>query len=85
MALGRPGGDARRIGRPPGRSRRGGCGFLIHLVADATHPDADGLRPVIGRIGGHRLERFVGPPGPAPADPEAIRGDGGCWVRLRFV
>jgi hypothetical protein len=43
------------------------------------------VRPMTGRIGGHRLERFVGPPGPAPADPEAIRTDGGCWVRLRLV
>jgi hypothetical protein len=54
------------------------------MVADAAHLNAGEVRPVTGRIGGHLLERFVGPPGPAPADPEAIRTDGGCWVRLRF-
>jgi hypothetical protein len=55
------------------------------MVADAVHLVAGDVRPVSGRIGGHRFERFVGPPGPAPADPEAIRTDGGCWVRLRLV
>jgi hypothetical protein len=40
---------------------------------------------VIGRIGGHRFERFIWPPGPALADPEAIRTDGRYWVKLRFV
>jgi hypothetical protein len=60
------------IGRPTPRS--------VGLVADAFHVEASGVRPVPGRIGGHRFERFVGPPGPAPADPEAIRTDGGCWM-----
>jgi hypothetical protein len=55
------------------------------VVADADHRDAGAVRPVTGRIGGHRSERFVWPPGPAPADPEAIRTDGGCWIRLRFA
>jgi hypothetical protein len=55
------------------------------VVADAVHLDAGGVRPVAGRIGGHRFERVVGPPGPSPADPEAIRADGGCWMKLRFV
>ena len=71
-----------------------GCCFLANrrprswslgVVADAVHLDAGEVRPVTGRIGGDRFERFVGPPGPAPADPEAIRTDGGCWVRLGFV
>jgi hypothetical protein len=55
------------------------------VVADADHLDAGEVPPVTGRINGHRFERFVWPPGPAPADPEAIRTDGGCWVRLRLV
>jgi hypothetical protein len=55
------------------------------LIADAAHLDASGVRPVTGRIGGRRFERFVGPPGPAPADSEAIRTDGGYWIKLRFV
>jgi hypothetical protein len=55
------------------------------VVVDAVHLDAVEVRPVTGRIGGNRFERFFGPPGPAPADPEAIRTDGGCWIRLRFV
>jgi hypothetical protein len=55
------------------------------MVADAAHLGAGAVRPVTGRINGHRFELFVWPPGPAPADPEAIRTDGGCWVRLRFV
>jgi hypothetical protein len=65
------------IGRPRSLS--------VDLVADAVHLDAGDVRPVTGRIGGHRFERFVGPPGPAPADPEAIRTDGGCWIKLRFA
>jgi hypothetical protein len=36
-------------------------------------------------MGGDRFERFVWPPGPAPADSEAIQTDGGCWIKLRFV
>jgi hypothetical protein len=40
--------------------------------------DAGEVGLVPGRIGGHRFERSVGPPGPAPADPEVIRMDGGC-------
>jgi hypothetical protein len=55
------------------------------LVANAAHLDGGGVRLVTGRIGGHRFERFVGPPGPAPADPEAVRTNGGCWIGLRFV
>jgi hypothetical protein len=58
---------------------------VVGVVADAVRLNAGEVRPVTGRINGPRLERFVGPPGPAPADPEAIRTDGGCWVRLRFV
>lgn len=55
-------------------------------MADATHLDAGGVRPVTGPIGGYRFERFVGPPGPGPADPEAVsRPTGGCWVRLRLM
>jgi hypothetical protein len=54
-------------------------------MADAARLDAGAVRSVTGRINGHRFERFVWPPGPAPADPEAIRTDGGCWVGLRFV
>jgi hypothetical protein len=42
-------------------------------MADAVRLDAGAARPVTGRIGGPRFERFVGPPGPAPAEPEAIR------------
>jgi hypothetical protein len=48
------------------------------VVANASHLDAGEVRPLTGRIGGHRFERFVGPPGPPPADPEAIRTGGGC-------
>ena len=43
------------------------------------------VRPVTGRINGHRFELFVWPPGPAPADPEAVGTDGVCWIGLRFV
>jgi hypothetical protein len=70
------------------RGDRGGAGRLAVVflwVADAVHAGAGDVVPVTGRLGGHRFERFVGPPGPAPADPEAIRTDGGCWVRLRLV
>jgi hypothetical protein len=42
-------------------------------MANAAHLDASGVRPVPDRRGGHRFERFVWPPGPAVADPEAIR------------
>ena len=55
------------------------------MVVDAAYLDAGDVRPVTGRIGGHLFERFVGPPGPATADPEAIRTDGGCWIKLRLV
>jgi hypothetical protein len=55
------------------------------MVAGADRPDACDVRPVTGRIGGHRFEVFVWPPGPAPADPEAIRTGGGCWIKLWFV
>jgi hypothetical protein len=55
------------------------------VVADADHLEAGEVRPVVGRVGGHRFERFVGPPGPAPADPEAVRTNVGCWIGLRFV
>jgi hypothetical protein len=58
---------------------------VVGVVADAAQVDPGVVRPLTGRIGGHRFELFVWPPGPAPADPEAIRTDGGCWVRLRFV
>jgi hypothetical protein len=51
--------------------------------ADAAHLSAGDVRPVTGRIGGHRFERFVWPPGPAPSGPEAIRTDGGCWIKFR--
>jgi hypothetical protein len=57
----------------------------IGVVADAAHLDAGDVRPVTGRIGGHRFERIVGPPDPPPADPEAIQTDGGCWIKLRLV
>jgi hypothetical protein len=40
----------------------------VVVVADAVHLDAGEERSVTGRIGGHRLERFIWPPGPAPAD-----------------
>jgi hypothetical protein len=49
------------------------------VVADAVHLDAGVVRPVTCRIGGHRFERFVWPPGSVPADPGAIRTDGGWW------
>jgi hypothetical protein len=55
------------------------------VVADADHLEAGAVRPVTGQNGGHRFERFVGPPGLVPADPEAIRAEGWCWIRLRFV
>ena len=55
------------------------------MVVDAAHLDAGDVHAVTGRIGGHRFERIVGPPGPRPADPEAIQTDGGCWIKLRFV
>jgi hypothetical protein len=49
-----------------------------------VHAAAD-VRPMTSRIGGHRFERIVRPPGPPPADPEAIQTDGECWIKLRFV
>ena len=55
------------------------------MVADAAHLNAGEVRPVTGRIGGHRFEWFVWPPGPAAADREAIRTDGGCWIEQWFV
>jgi hypothetical protein len=55
------------------------------VVVDAAHLDASAVRPMTGRIGGHRFERIVRPPGPRPADPEAIQTDGGCWIKLRLV
>ena len=55
------------------------------MVVDAAYLDAGDVRPVTGRIGGHRFERIVGPPDPPPADPEAIQTDGGCWIKLRLV
>jgi hypothetical protein len=55
------------------------------MVADAAHLGAGDVRPVTGRIGGQRFERFAWPAVPPAADPEVIRTDGGCWVRLRFV
>jgi hypothetical protein len=48
-------------------------------MADADHLEAGEVRAVTGRIGGHWFERFVGPPGPAVADPGLMRTDGGCW------
>lgn len=68
-----------------GGTQEAGPGVLrvIDEVADETH--SAGVRPVTGRIGGHRFEGFVAPPGPAPADPEVIRTVGGCWVKLRLV
>ena len=57
----------------------------IGLVADAAHLEVGEVRPMTGRIGGHRFERFVSPPGPRPADPEAIQTDGGCWIKLWLV
>ena len=57
----------------------------IEGVADAAHLDAAAVRPMTGRIGGHRFERFVRPPVPPPADPEEIQTDSGCWIKLRFV
>jgi hypothetical protein len=47
------------------------------VAADAVHLDASAVGAVTGRIGGHRFERFVGPPGPTPADREAMRTNGG--------
>jgi hypothetical protein len=55
----------------------------VGVVADAAHLGAGGVRPVTGRIGGHRFERFVGPPGPVPADPKAIGTD--CLWATRQV
>ena len=57
----------------------------IEGVADAAHLGAADVRPATGRIGGHRFERFVRPPGPLPADPEAIQTEGECWIKLRLV
>src|SRR5262249_55424210 len=65
------------IGGPRSRS--------VGEMADAVHLDAGEVRAVAGRIGGHWFERLVGPAGPAVADPEAIRMDGGCWIRPRLV
>jgi hypothetical protein len=62
----------------------GGSGLRVVGAVDEDRA-AGGVRPVTGRIGGHRFERFVGPPGPTPVDREAIRTDGGCWIRLRLV
>jgi hypothetical protein len=42
-------------------------------MANAGHLAAGAVRPVTGRMGGHWFERFVVPPGPVVADPEAIR------------
>jgi hypothetical protein len=55
------------------------------MMADAAHLGAGDVRPVTSRIGGQRFGRFACPAVPPAADPEAIRIDGGCWVRLRFV
>jgi hypothetical protein len=60
------------VGRRVDRLGAGRLGLLFDLVADAADLDAGEVRPVTGRIGGHRFERFVWPPGPAPAGP---RGD----------
>ena len=57
----------------------------VGVVGDADHLAAGDVRPVMGRIGGHRLERFVWPPGPAPSGPEAIGAESGCWIKPRFV
>jgi len=74
-----------RSSRPAGTGVDGPGLRVVGVVADAVHLDVGDVHPVTGRIGGHRFELFVWPPGPAPADPEAIRTDGGCWIRLRFV
>jgi hypothetical protein len=87
MGLGRRRLDRRLPSGPwPVRTGPGGSVLRIAGVAgDAADLAAGDPRPVTGRIGGHRFELFVWPPGPPPSDPEAIRADGGCWVRLRFV
>src|SRR5262249_20462190 len=60
-------------------------GIVVRVVADAVLLDASAVRPVPRRIGGHRFGRFVVPPGLVPADSEAIRTAGECWIRLRIV
>ena len=68
------------------RNRRGWCGAARAVGVLAVEARAaDDVRPVTNGVGGRRFERFVGPPGPAPVDPEAIRTAGGCWLRLRLV
>jgi hypothetical protein len=48
----------------PAKSGVGNRGLrIVGVVADAVHLDADDVRPVTGRIGGHGFELFVWPPG----------------------
>src|SRR5262249_3154950 len=70
---------ADRCPRRCGTGAWSGAARVVGLLAVEARA-AGAVRPVTGRIGGHRFERFVWPPGPPPADPEANRPDGGCWV-----
>jgi hypothetical protein len=79
--------------RAPGPRSRGGPELRLSVVggaADAVPVSVDGgsggaPKPVTGRIGGHRFELTVWPPGAVPTDAEAIRTECGAWVRLKFV
>jgi hypothetical protein len=64
----------------------GAGGLVLRVIGDAAGEDhvVVEVRPVTGRIGGHRFELSVWPPSPRPSDPEAIRTESGHWVKLRL-
>jgi hypothetical protein len=75
-----------RLRRDDAREARP-AGPVLRVIGEGTDeaPTAGVVRPVTGRIGGHRFELYVWPPGRRPNDPEVIGTEAGCWVKLRFV